>query len=77
MTALTRLLPGNSSRTRIQARIVPKIALTTTTISEQITVSSSADDRQRRGDLVPEGAEPPANASLTTAASGSSTITLR
>ena len=42
MTALTRLLPGNSSRTRIQARIVPKIALRTTTISEQMTVSSSA-----------------------------------
>ena len=56
MTALTRLLPGNSSRTRIQARIVPKTALRTTTISEQITVSSSALLGQGRGDLVPEGA---------------------
>ena len=57
--------------------IVPKIALMTTTISEQITVSFERRDRQRRGDLVPEGAEPPSNDLLTTAASGSSTITLR
>ena len=77
MTALTRLLPGNSSRTRIQARIVPKIALMTTTISEQITVSSRADFASGEVTWSQKSPSPPENASLTTAASGSSTITLR
>ena len=36
ITALIKPLPGNASRTRIQARIVPKKPLMTTTISEQI-----------------------------------------
>ena len=77
MTALTRLLPGNSSRTRIQARIVPKIALTTTTISEQITVSSSAETASGEVTWSQKVLQPPSKALLTTAASGSSTITLR
>ena len=41
MSALTILLPGNSSRTRTQAIIVPMTALITTTISEAIRVSFS------------------------------------
>ena len=77
MTALTRLLPGNSSRTRIQARIVPKIALMTTTINEQITVSSRADFANGEVTWSQKVPSPPEKASLTTAASGSSTITLR
>jgi len=41
MTALTAALPGKSSRTSSQARIVPKMALIATTISEATRVSSS------------------------------------
>ena len=77
MTALTTDFPGNSSRTRIQAMIVPKIALMTTTISE-------ADDGQlQRGDClravtaVQKAPRPLSNDFAATAASGSRTITLR
>ena len=42
MTASTKRLPENSSRSSTHASMVPKIALTTTTISEQAIVSSNA-----------------------------------
>ena len=47
MTALTAALPGNSSRTRSQAMIVPKIALIATTISEATSGQLQRADRLR------------------------------
>jgi len=41
MTALMTALPGNSSRTKSQARIVPKTPLMRTTTSDATMVSSS------------------------------------
>ena len=77
MTALTTDLPGNSSRTRIQAMIVPKIALMTTTISEQTTVSFSEGTACGEVTWSQKVLRPPSNDWLTSAASGSSTIRLR
>ncbi len=77
MTALIEALPRNSSRTRIQARIVPKIELMTTTISEQITVSFRAEIASGEVTWSQKVLQPPANASLVTAARGSRTIRLR
>ncbi len=56
---------------------MPKIRLRTTTISEQITVSSSDDFASGEVTCDQNVLQPPENASLVTAASGSSTITLR
>jgi hypothetical protein len=77
MTALTAALPGNSSRTRIQAMIVPKIALITTTIKEQITVSFSEATAWGEVTALQKASKPPSSDWLTTAASGRRTIRLR
>ena len=77
MSELTKRLPGNSSRTRTQAITVPKTTLIATTMSDAITVSFSAATACGARDRVPERAEPPSSEVATTAAIGSSTITLR
>ncbi len=77
MIALTAALPGNSSRTRIQAMIVPKTALIATTISEAIRVSSS--ERTACGEVTwsQKWLRPELSDSSTSAASGIRTIRLR
>src|SRR6476661_2399745 len=77
MTAFTAALPGNRSRTRTQAMIVPNTALIRTTISEHTRVSFSAAMA-----CVPVTASqnepvPLSNALAATAASGRRTMTLR
>ena len=57
MSALTKRLPKNSSRSSTHASIVPKIALTTTTISEQTIVSSNAERASGAEIVVPEPVE--------------------
>ncbi len=77
MTALMTLLPGNSSRTRSQARIVPKNPLRTTTISEQTSVSFRLFTASGEVTCSQKWPRPREKASLATAASGSSTMMLR
>ena len=56
---------------------MPKIPLTTTTISEQTTVSFRLFSASGEVTWSQKAPRPPAKASLTTAASGSSTMMLR
>ena len=77
ISALTTFLPRKSSRTMTQAIIVPKIALTTTTMAEATSVSliaasASGLEISRQKALVP-----PLLALVSSAAIGSSTSAVR
>src|SRR4051812_27683182 len=74
--ALTRRLPGNWSRTSTQAISVPKKALTAATSSADRTVSFRAATDCLLETVSQKCAMPPSVDFATTAASGSSTITL-
>ena len=77
MSELTKRLPGNWSRTSTQAIAVPKTTLIDDDDQRRDQRQLQRRDRLRRGDRVPERAEPPSSDVATTAAIGSSTITLR
>ena len=77
ISELTIRLPGNSSRTRTQAMIVPATALIATTIAEAIRVSFSAATACGAVTSSQNEASPPSNDFATTAASGIRTIRLR
>ncbi len=73
MTALTSDLPGKSSRTSTQEMARPAMELTTATMAERTSVSSSADTATGLVTSAQNVLQPPLNALATTAASGSST----
>src|SRR5437764_11319723 len=77
MIPLTTPIPRNRSRTRTQAISVPATALIATTISEMTTVSSSADWASGPDTARQNPSSPPSIERAATAASGSSTLTLR
>src|SRR5215218_321938 len=76
MIALTARLPGNSSRTSTQAISVPAAALIAATTSETRRVNRSADTACRLDTDDQKASRPPSVERTTTAASGSTTITL-
>ena len=73
MRALTSDLPGNSSRTSTQEMARPAMELTTATMAERTSVSSSAATATGLVTSVQNALQPLLNALVTTAASGSST----
>ena len=73
MTALTSALPRKSSRTSTQEMASPAMELTTATMAERTSVSSSAETANGLVTSVQNALQPPLNALVTTAASGSST----
>src|SRR4051794_15876416 len=77
ISAFTIPLPGNSSRTSTQAISVPVIALITTTIADTISVSLNAAIAWSLLTACQNSSRPPSSDFAATAASGSSTITLR
>ena len=77
ISALTTLLPGNSSRTSTHAISVPKTALITTTITEAISVSFSAATSWSLLTDVQKLSSPLSIDLNSTAASGISATTLR
>src|SRR3954466_7780397 len=75
--AFTALFPRKSSRTRTQAISVPVTALIATTISDTMSVSLNAATACGPLTTSQNSPSPPSNDFAATAASGSSTITLR
>src|SRR3954454_10836096 len=76
ISAFTTALPRKSSRTSTHAISVPITTLMSVTITDTPTVSSSAATACRLLMSCQNWLSPPSNALSTTAASGSSTITL-
>ena len=70
-------LPRNWSRTSTQAISVPKTTLTTTTISDEITVSFRAATAWGAVTASQKAPMPPSSEVAATAAIGSSTMMLR
>ncbi len=77
MSALTTLLPRNSSRTSTQAISVPKIAFTSTTSSEATKVSLSAATAAGAVTSSQKACRPPSSDAATTAAIGMRTMIVR
>ena len=73
MSALTSGLPGNSSRTSTQEIASPAMELTTATMAERASVSSSAETASGLVTSAQNVLHPPLKALATTAARGSST----
>ena len=76
ISALTKRLPGNSSRTSTHATSVPATTLTSATISEIPTVSTSAARAAGAEIASHRPATPLSSERVATAASGSRTMTL-
>ena len=77
MSVFTRRLPGNSSRTSVQASAVPVTALIATTPPESSNVSSSAARASGFHATCQKWCQPPLAAFAATAASGTRTMMLR
>src|SRR5215211_8962615 len=77
MTPLSTALPGKLSRTRTHAIVVPATTLMTTTITDAISVHLSAHHASGLEIALQNVLQPPSVDCATSAAIGSSTMTLR